>query len=189
MPGSSLWNPWEEEGKQPCLKEIENQINPIAWAAGRPKNAKWTSSVKVDLKPGAGTPNNRQYALWQETLKGICPIIQKFQEYGLIWPCCSTYNTRFKGHKWYCIEQYTQGQSLVFSIGLKRCFAVWLTKTLNHWLFLNVRTQNLGSRLRTAGRSSDKSSSTPPCFWVSQDLKDLKLEEGTLLQYVDASFS
>ena len=50
-----------ERGKQLWLEEIENQVNPIVWAAGRPGRAKRASPVKADLKPGAGTPGRRQY--------------------------------------------------------------------------------------------------------------------------------
>ena len=78
-----------EGEKQPWPEEIENQANPNLWAPGRPGRVKKSSPIKDDLKPGAGSPKKRQYPLWNETLGGICPQIQKFQEYGLILACCS----------------------------------------------------------------------------------------------------
>ena len=64
-------------------------MNPTVWAAGRPGKVKRASPVKADLKPGVRTPNEKQYALQKETLEGTRPIIQKFQECGLILACCS----------------------------------------------------------------------------------------------------
>ena len=73
---------WGKEEKWPWPEEIENQVNPIVQATERSGRDKWGYPVKVDLKPGVGIPK-RQYPLQKETLEGICPIIQKFQEYGL----------------------------------------------------------------------------------------------------------
>ena len=74
-------------------REIKNKVNPIVWAARRPRRAKRSSPVKVDLKPGARTLNKRQDPLWKEALERIYPINKNFQEYGLIQPCHSPYNT------------------------------------------------------------------------------------------------
>ena len=83
----------EPEDAQLWPEEMKNQVNPIVWAAGRPGRAKPTSPIRVDLKPGAGIPSKKQYPLRKEALEGIPPIIQKLQEYGLIPPCRSPYNT------------------------------------------------------------------------------------------------
>ena len=61
MPSSFLRN-WEG-GKQPWLKEVENQVKPIVWAAGSPGKAKQAFPVKADLRPGEGPPHKRQYPL------------------------------------------------------------------------------------------------------------------------------
>ena len=67
-------------------------------------------------------------------------------------------------------------------------FAFQLIKTLNCCLLLNGRTQNLGSRLNTAGQAYYKGSRSFPMILgeaLSQNLQDPKLENGTLWQHMD----
>jgi hypothetical protein len=63
------------------------KVSKAVWADGFTGRVTSVVPTKVLLKKGVTYPKRKQYLLRKEALKGIQPILRRFLNHRLIWPC------------------------------------------------------------------------------------------------------
>ncbi|CAM5105420.1 unnamed protein product [Natator depressus] len=75
------WSPWED------------QVYPLVWASGIPGKATHQTPITIQLIPGKGPVQVKQYPVKREAKKGLQKTINQFLMYGILRECQSAWNT------------------------------------------------------------------------------------------------
>uniref|UniRef100_A0A452H976 ribonuclease H n=1 Tax=Gopherus agassizii TaxID=38772 RepID=A0A452H976_9SAUR len=77
----------------PEWSQCEDQIYLLVWASGVPEKATHQTPVSVQLLPGKGQVQIKQYPIKREAREGLQGTIDRFLEYGVLRECQSAWNT------------------------------------------------------------------------------------------------
>ncbi|CAM4719119.1 unnamed protein product [Lepidochelys kempii] len=75
------WSPWED------------QVYPVVWASGIPGKATHQTPITIQLIPGKGPVQVKQYPIKREAREGLQETIDRFLMYGILQECQSAWNT------------------------------------------------------------------------------------------------
>uniref|UniRef100_A0A8C4Y677 ribonuclease H n=1 Tax=Gopherus evgoodei TaxID=1825980 RepID=A0A8C4Y677_9SAUR len=77
----------------PEWSQWEDQVFPLVWASGVPGKAAHHTPIKVQLLPGKGPVQIKQYPIKREAREGLQETIDQFLKYGVLQECQSAWNT------------------------------------------------------------------------------------------------
>lgn len=74
-------------------EEVSLNVNPVIWDTDHPKKVIPLIPINIKIKRGVQLPNIKQRPLTEQALRGLEPLMKKYQEHRLIEPCFSPCNT------------------------------------------------------------------------------------------------